>query len=730
VVFNARTRTSIMSQSSASQQRLRPFKPQRFGRYTLLMPISTGGMGEIFLGRLEGAHGFDKLCVIKKILPHLAEDPEFVERFVNEARILVKLSHGNIAQVLDMGVHEGAPYIALEFVDGKDLRRVLARMRDRKLPIPMSFALTVMTRVLDALAYAHRKRGEDDRELNLVHRDISPQNILISYEGEVKVIDFGLAKSTLSSSKTNPSILLGKFLYMSPEQAKHQKVDRRSDLYAVGLCLYELVTGHNPFEDVPPGELMARVANPAIRPLSEVEPLTPKALSDAVAKALQPDPALRFQTAEEFRARLQATLLDIDPSAGPETASRFMREAFGVEYHAERRMLAALKEQARQMAAEAGDDGGGEEASRVRRRETLDGSESTEPPRPTPLMTPVVSEDAGGRLEVQPLSFQPTRKMAERKRLNPEADMETSPGMMPAEPKPRRLVKSRDEEPTEAAALAVPEPHPPPEVPSVVVDGLPSEPVRTELEMPVARTPSTPPRSSAKESSGGRRSRVKATPKADNGDKADRGHNADKGEKAKRGEKTSERAMVKREPPPPPPEAQPVSGSTSAPPKKASAMVWLVLPLLAVLAVGSYIAWDVYTEHLKQQQLAEEEAAHPEAVPEAPETSREVKVGGVSDAEQVAPLPEQPEKATPDKDKTRKKTDRPKAAAGASAGAKALAALKADYGKLVDEGVAKKYKLKLHQLETDVASKGDDPGFVSKVTALHEQVKAELEKQQ
>lgn len=153
-----------MSQGTASQQRLRPFKPQRFGRYTLLMPISTGGMGEIFLGRIEGAHGFDKLCVIKKILPHLAEDREFVERFVNEARILVKLSHGNIAQVLDMGVHEGAPYIALEFVDGKDLRRVLARMRDRKLPIPMSFVLTVMTRVLDALAYAHRKRGEDDRE--------------------------------------------------------------------------------------------------------------------------------------------------------------------------------------------------------------------------------------------------------------------------------------------------------------------------------------------------------------------------------------------------------------------------------------------------------------------------------------------------------------------------------------------------------------------------------------
>src|SRR5512140_2220726 len=151
--------------TSPSTARLRPFRPQPFGRYTLLSHLATGGMGEIYLARLEGAQGFEKLCVIKKILPHLAEDHDFVERFVDEARILVKLSHGSIAQVLDMGLHEGAPYIALEFVDGKDLRRVAARMRDRKMSLPLSFVLFAMTRVLDALAYAHRKRGDDDQEL-------------------------------------------------------------------------------------------------------------------------------------------------------------------------------------------------------------------------------------------------------------------------------------------------------------------------------------------------------------------------------------------------------------------------------------------------------------------------------------------------------------------------------------------------------------------------------------
>ena len=333
--------------SSSPPARLRPFRPVPFGRYTLLSQLATGGMGEIFLARLEGAQGFEKLCVIKKILPQLAADREFVERFVGEARTLVKLSHGSIAQVLDMGLHEGEAYMALEYVDGKDLRKVAGRARDRQKPLPLTFVLFVMGRVLDALAYAHRKKGDDEGELNLVHRDISPQNLLISYEGEVKVIDFGLAKSRLSAAKTNPSIILGKFLYMSPEQARHQPVDRRGDLYAVGLCLYELLSGKNPFDAVPPGELMSAVAQPNIPPLGEVLPFAPPAVAQLVMKALAVDPAQRFQTAEEFRGRLMGCLLEVDPSAGPESVSRYMHELFAPEYQAERRLIASLKEVAR-----------------------------------------------------------------------------------------------------------------------------------------------------------------------------------------------------------------------------------------------------------------------------------------------------------------------------------------------------------------------------------------------
>ncbi|WP_430384396.1 serine/threonine protein kinase [Archangium violaceum] len=370
-------------------------------------------MGEIFLARLEGVQGFEKLCVIKKILPQLAADPEFVERFVGEARTLVKLTHGSIAQVLDMGLHEGEAYMALEYVDGKDLRKVAARARDRQKPLPLTFVLFVMGRVLDALAYAHRKKGDDEGELNLVHRDISPQNILISYEGEVKVIDFGLAKSRLSAAKTNPSIILGKFLYMSPEQARHQPVDRRSDLYAVGLCLYELISGRNPFDLLPPGELMSAVVQPAIRPLGEVMPSAPPAVAQLVMKALAVDPAQRFQTAEELRGRLTACMLELDPGAGPESVSRYMHELFGSEYQGERRLLASLKEAGRPAEPE---------------QVVIDMPEGAAPRAASTLPPKTIRLDG----PVEPLSFRPTPRTRDGGPARDEG--ETRPAVVVEEP--------------------------------------------------------------------------------------------------------------------------------------------------------------------------------------------------------------------------------------------------------------------------------------------------------
>jgi len=323
---------------------LRPFAPQPFGRYTLLAPLASGGMGEVFLARLEGAEGFEKRVVIKKILPALAHDQDFIDRFVTEAKVLVKLHHGSVAQVLDMGQQDGDYFIALEFVDGKDLRKVAARCKERGHTVPLGLTLFVAMRVLDALAYAHRKKGEDEADLNLVHRDVSPQNVLISYEGEVKVIDFGLAKSSLSLGRTSPNVVLGKFFYMSPEQAKHAKVDRRSDLYATGICLYELIAGKNPFEGVPQGELMARVADPHLEPLGMAMPGVPPAVEQLVMRALAPDPKDRFATAEEMRGRMMAAMLELDPGAGPESLAHFMRAVFANEYAHERKVFASLRE--------------------------------------------------------------------------------------------------------------------------------------------------------------------------------------------------------------------------------------------------------------------------------------------------------------------------------------------------------------------------------------------------
>jgi eukaryotic-like serine/threonine-protein kinase len=737
-----------MSQASPNQ-RLRPFRPQLFGRYILLMPISTGGMGEVFLAQLQGPRGFDKLCVIKKILPHLAQDGDFVERFIDEARILVKLSHGSIAQVLDMGVNDGAPYIALEFVDGKDLRRVVSRMRERNLSLPMSFVLSVMVRVLDALAYAHRKRGDDDGELNLVHRDVSPQNVLISYEGEVKVIDFGLAKSAMSVSKTNPSIVLGKFMYMSPEQARHKPVDRRSDLYAVGLCLWELLTGKNPFEDVPSGELMGRVGNPSIPPLHTVEPLCPAALSEAVARALAIDPAQRFQSAEEFRGKLQSILQDIDPLAGAETTSRFMRDAFAGEYAAERRMLTTVKDQARALQPD-------DEPPAAPEEETAQNMPSPFAPKMTPLAIPAITMDDetphANRLKaLQPeaLSFAPTpRTVNLESNLDEVHEKETLPAIQlkpelsvpaPVAPAPapvtaplagapsapiraRVVTKSFDQESTEANAPAIEAPREPvmPEA-SIVVDGIPSEPFRTEQEIPAQVAPSPPP---PRPSRGGPKteSRKAARPKSQPKAEA-RTPSKPPAKQAPTPQRTDTQVIerVVAEPPPAAPAAAPAR-------KGGGRWVWLVVPVLALLGVGGYIVWDLTHAAPVEAEPVEEEtvdASPPEPLqkPAPPAPAPEV-------VKDVSPPPPSPEPKEAEAPKPKSKPAPPKKAAGGSPVDVALRELKADLERVEDGAVAKRYTLQLLKLEADAADKGDDDVMLSRVEKLHAQIRAELAKPQ
>ena len=320
---------------------LRPFQPQRFGRFTLLAPLAAGGMGQIFLARARFAGGLEKLCVIKKVLPGLAQDAGFAARFRDEAQTLVQLQHGSIAQVYDSGHEDGEWWIALEFVDGKDLRRLLQRVRAAGRRVPLPVALYVALKILEALAYAHRKKDDAGNELGLVHRDVSPQNVLLSYEGEVKVIDFGLARSAITAPEAEPSVVMGKFHYMAPEQARNLPLDRRADLYAVGVILYELVTGWNPLEEASSVEVVEWAASPRIPPVQRLAPDLPAAVAAAVTKALAVDPAARFASAEEMRARIAACLSEVAPDVGPEALADLLVAEFAEEYQRERAWMAA-----------------------------------------------------------------------------------------------------------------------------------------------------------------------------------------------------------------------------------------------------------------------------------------------------------------------------------------------------------------------------------------------------
>ena len=225
-----------------------PSLPQVFGRYLLVQRLSRGGMGEIFLAK-HGLAGFEKLAVIKKVLPHLAADPGFISRFVDEAQVAIKLQHVNVAQVFEVGRVGDEYFLALEYVEGRDLRRTLSLLTHRRQRFPVDLALYVGRELANGLAYAHRRTSADGSSLNLVHCDISPPNIVLSCEGETKVIDFGIAKSALRGTATDPKMGFGKFGYMAPEQLiRGGHVDHRTDIYAAGVVLYELLTGQRLYE--------------------------------------------------------------------------------------------------------------------------------------------------------------------------------------------------------------------------------------------------------------------------------------------------------------------------------------------------------------------------------------------------------------------------------------------------------------------------------------------------
>jgi serine/threonine protein kinase len=281
---------------------------ERFGQYTLLDKIAAGGMAEVWKARMRGVEGFQKTVAIKKILPHMTDNSEFVGMFIDEAKLAAQLSHPNIVHIYDLGKIGRDYYIAMEYVEGKDLRSLMNAGRRKGVRMPLALALFIAARLASALDYAHRKRDFDEREMGLVHRDVSPQNVLLSLEGDVKLCDFGIAKAVSKAGQTQMGALKGKLQYMSPEQAWGRPIDARSDLFSLGAVLYEMLTGERLFTGDTEIGVLESVRQGQIRSTRQSDPSIPVEVDEIVARALAYDPQSRFASAGEMKQRIESVL--------------------------------------------------------------------------------------------------------------------------------------------------------------------------------------------------------------------------------------------------------------------------------------------------------------------------------------------------------------------------------------------------------------------------------------
>ncbi len=324
---------------TAELQVVQPVPQTRLGKYVLLALIGHGGMGEIFLAKRPGPAGFEKLLVIKRILPNLVRNPEFVEMFLDEARVAARLNHPNVVQVHEVGKEDGHYYMAMDYVDGQSLSRVVREsIRKNRFPQPEFFA-RVMSYTLEGLHHAHSLADHTGQALNIVHRDVSPQNIMITYDGGVKLLDFGIAKARTRIVQTQTGAIKGKYSYMSPEQCWGKPLDARSDVFAAGIILYEVCTGRRLFKSDSDLATMKKITEEPVPLPRSVNPHLPPTLEAVILKALEKDPDQRYQSAEAFRNDLEEFLSSRTSRLGSVELGRFMKEIFADQIATQRRSI-------------------------------------------------------------------------------------------------------------------------------------------------------------------------------------------------------------------------------------------------------------------------------------------------------------------------------------------------------------------------------------------------------
>jgi serine/threonine protein kinase len=304
-----------------------PQPSQRFGKYLLVDRLGRGGMAEVWKAKILGPAGFQRTVVVKRILPHLAEDPHFVHMFVSEARLSARLSHANIVHVYELGDVDGEYFICMEYVRGRDLVSVMRAHLMRAIP-PPGLGAFVVREICRALAYAHGLTDDDGRPLRLIHRDVSPSNVMLAFDGSVKLLDFGIAKalSEASDNKTQTGTLKGKFGYMSPEQVEGKEIDHRTDLFAAGIMLHEVLTGRRLFKGQTDIQTIAMVREANIQPPSTFNPQVPPELDRVCMKALARSLDVRYQRCDEMAFDLDAVVHNL--KWGAERVAGMLKELF------------------------------------------------------------------------------------------------------------------------------------------------------------------------------------------------------------------------------------------------------------------------------------------------------------------------------------------------------------------------------------------------------------------
>lgn len=324
--------------------------PQRFGKYTLLKRIATGGMADIFLAHMKSNLGFEKEVVIKRLRAEHAANPDLVGMFLDEARTAANLTHPNIAQIFDLGEAEaGGYFIAMEYVRGVDLRHICAQGIEAGNYLPLHHAVRILASVCDALAYAHEECTAAGVQLKVVHRDVSPTNILVSYDGACKLIDFGIAKARTQATLTKVGQIKGKFGYMAPEQCRGEPVDARTDIFAVGINLYEITLGRRLFQGGTEIETLEAIENAVVPPPREVNPRYPEALERVVMRALAKDPADRYPDARQMQIALEEFLVSAGLRSTGGMLAAYMRRLFRDRIAEDNASLSKLRAMARSM---------------------------------------------------------------------------------------------------------------------------------------------------------------------------------------------------------------------------------------------------------------------------------------------------------------------------------------------------------------------------------------------